>query len=81
MNIPVQLVLESLGSLEALEKREVIDEIIRRLRDLHWPLRDDEAIDRIADEAFSNTTSARRMIARADRGEVWLGLYRYSETR
>ena len=52
MSTTVQLVLESFDRLEASAKREVLDEIIRRSRDLDWPPLDDETIDRIADEAF-----------------------------
>ncbi len=52
MSATVQLVLESFDSLEESDKREVLDKIIRRSRDLVWPPLDDESIDRIADEAF-----------------------------
>jgi hypothetical protein len=52
MSTTVRLVLESFDRLEASDKREVLDEIIHRSRDLDWPPLDDETIDRIADEAF-----------------------------
>lgn len=52
MSTTVQLVLESFDRLASSDKREVLDEIIRRSRDLDWPPLDDETIDRIADEAF-----------------------------
>jgi hypothetical protein len=52
MSTMAQLVLESIDCLSSPEKREVLDEIIRRSRDLDWPPLDDETIDRIADEAF-----------------------------
>ncbi|MGA9922128.1 MAG: hypothetical protein WBQ29_01925 [Isosphaeraceae bacterium] len=52
MSTTVRLVLESFERLGASDKREVLDEIIRRSRDLDWPPLDDEPIDRIADEAF-----------------------------
>ncbi len=52
MSTSVRLVLESFERLGASDKREVLDEIIRRSRDLDWPPLDDETIDRIADEAF-----------------------------
>jgi hypothetical protein len=52
MSTMAQLVLESFDCLSSPEKREVLDEIIRRSRDLDWPPLDDETIDRIADEAF-----------------------------
>jgi hypothetical protein len=45
-------VSESFERLGAPDRREVLDEIIRRSRDLDWPPLDDETIDRIADEAF-----------------------------
>jgi hypothetical protein len=52
MSTTVRLVLESFERLGASDKREVLDEIIRRSRDLDWPPLGDETIDRIADEAF-----------------------------
>ncbi|MGC1721054.1 MAG: hypothetical protein WA746_18885 [Isosphaeraceae bacterium] len=52
MSTAVRLVLEAFERLGASDKREVLDEIIRRSRDLDWPPLDDETIDRIADEAF-----------------------------
>ena len=52
MNSTVQLVLESFEQLGASEKREVLEEILRRSGNLDWPPLDDESIDRIADEAF-----------------------------
>jgi hypothetical protein len=52
MSTTVQLVLESFDRFKASDKREVLDEIIRRSRDVDWPPLDDETIDRIADEAF-----------------------------
>jgi hypothetical protein len=45
-------VLDSFDRLSSSEKREVLDEILRRSRDVDWPPLDDETIDRIADEAF-----------------------------
>jgi hypothetical protein len=47
-----QVVLDSFDRLSSSDKREVLDEIVRRSRDVEWPPLDDEAIDRIADEAF-----------------------------
>jgi len=52
MSTTVQFLLESFERLEPSDKREVLDEIIRRSRDLDWPPLDDETIDRIADDAF-----------------------------
>jgi len=52
MGTTAHLVLESFDRLSSPEKREVLDEILRRVRDVDWPPLDDETIDRIADEAF-----------------------------
>jgi len=52
MSTTVQLPLESFDRLASSDKHELLDEIIRRTRDLDWPPFDDETIDRIADEAF-----------------------------
>jgi len=52
MGTTAQLVLESFDRLSSKEKREVVDEILRRTHDLDWPPIDEESIDRIADEVF-----------------------------
>jgi hypothetical protein len=52
MSTSAQLVLESFDRLSSSEKREVVDHILRRTRELDWPPIDDETIDRIADESF-----------------------------
>jgi hypothetical protein len=52
MSTSTQLVLESFDRLSPSEKRVVVDEILRRTRELDWPPIDDETIDRIADESF-----------------------------
>ena len=51
MSTSAQLVLESFDRLSSSEKREVVDHILRRTRELDWPPIDDETIDRIADES------------------------------
>jgi hypothetical protein len=52
MSTTGQIVLDSFDRLSSSDKREVLDEIVRRSRDVDWPPLDDETIDRIADEAF-----------------------------
>lgn len=47
-----QIVLGSFDRLSSCDQREILDEILRRSRDVDWPPLDDETIDRIADEAF-----------------------------
>ncbi len=52
MSTEAQSVLESFDRLSSRERREVLDEILRRARDLEWPSLDDETVDRIANETF-----------------------------
>ena len=43
MSTSVQFLLESFDRLASSDKRELLDEIIRRTRDLEWPpLEDDD---------------------------------------
>jgi hypothetical protein len=53
MRPTVEILLKSFDHLATAEKREFLDEIIRRTRDLDRPPLDDEAMDRIADESFT----------------------------
>jgi len=52
MSVTGQFVIGFFDRLSSFEKVEVLDEIVRRSRDLDWPPLDEETIDRIADEAF-----------------------------
>jgi len=52
MSVTGQFVIDFFDRLSSFEKVEVLDEIVRRSRDLDWPPLDEETIDRIADEAF-----------------------------
>ena len=52
MSTVVQFLLESFDHLASSDKRELLDAIIRRSRDLEWPPLEDDTINRIADDAF-----------------------------
>jgi hypothetical protein len=52
MSSAVQALIDAFDQLTTLERREAVDEILRRAQDTDNPPLDDETIDRLADESF-----------------------------
>jgi hypothetical protein len=48
----VQALIDAFDQLTSQERREAVDEILRRAQGTDYPPLDDEAIDRIADDSF-----------------------------
>lgn len=52
MSSAVQALINAFDQLTCHERREAVDEILRRAKNTDYPPLDDETIDRIAEESF-----------------------------